>query len=265
MIAFIITVPNLMNNFYLYFDDSLAKGNMGSENVDNWSLKNLSEKQDFTKELFSNSIHPFFFSLLWITGILFGIKSNKKETMFLLAYIIPIIIVFSIYFYESSRYFITIYPFIIILSTLSLDFIINRFNNKKQIIYVLIIIFVITFLPYIKRVNADVWIPHSLETIIPDLLEQDLKKDCIIIAIMPTVLKATTNLQVISATSFIEKTRIVDADCILFFEDMYCDGTFGKAPECDYIKNNYEYSTYLNYSYSYKGNSKIYNFYLLEI
>ena len=123
-----------------------------------------------------------------------------------------------------------------------------------------------SFFSYLQSIQTDIWVPHSLETKIPDMIKYDLKENCTIIAPQPTTLKeTTTNIEVISATAFIDKTKIPKNKCVLFYEDIYCHGIFHKIPECSFIKNNYQYSVYKEYSYDYKDESTTYKLYLLKL
>jgi len=266
IIIIILILPNLLNNSSLYLDNNLAITNNNEENIQNWNPQNILRNKETFKGLIGNNLHPLFFSLLYIIGIAVGLKKRKKETLFILAWIIPLLIFFSAYFETPPRFLIGIYPFLAILSGLSIEYLEDLFLKRKKPLFLFTIIIIgILFIPLVNNVHNDVWVPHSLETMIPDLLTNDLREECSVVLVSPTIMKATTNIEAIRASSFIDKTSIPTNDCVLFFEDMFCDGTFGRAPECSFIKEQFKYEKYFEYSFEYKGNSKQYSFFKLEI
>lgn len=263
IIFLILVIPNAIQASNFYFSDSLVYQFDDVEKT--WDVNYLFRNKETTSGLINNTLHPILFSALFILGIGIGLKKFRKQTMFLLICTIPIIIPLLFFVMSPPRFLIGLYPFLVILAAMALVFIIDLLSKNKRIITVAVVVIVfLAFIPYIKQVHTDVWINHYLETRIPDMLKADLKESCTIIAPTPTVIKATTSLEVISASDFVEKRIIPSNDCVLFFDDMFCDGTFGTAPECKYIKENYELSEYFEYSYSYKDETKHYHFYKLE-
>lgn len=254
----ILLLPNLLNNVSLYFDDGLAAGNLKNDDASNWATDNFSRNKETFQGLIGGNFHPFMFTIIYLLGIFIGLKEYRKQTIFLLFWIIPLILSFALYFHVPSRFLIGIYPFLAILAGFGLEYI-TRISQKKMLTSIIFsIIIIITFLPYIKNVHNDIWAPHSLESIIPDMLEKDLKEDCTIIAVTPTIIKSTTRLEVINSNDFVQKNMALNNPCTLFFEDMYCDGTFDRSPDCSTLLKR-KHKEYLSYTYD----TKTYKFYQL--
>ena len=170
---------------------------------------------------------------------------------------------------NKSRFFIGFYPIIYIFSSIGVQFILEKFNAKIQISYkyifsIVVIIFIILFLPYTimaKNIFSDK--KHLLETQIPELAEKDFPKNCIIIAHWPTILKSTTQLNVIDINLFLndsmfQKRIMNDYKCVLFFEDFMCELLAeNKEGRCQELKDNFQ----LQEAYSYYKENIKYIFY----
>ena len=255
----LLIFPNLVQVGSFYFSNDLV--NQISDVDTTWGGSYFTRNKETIKGLFYNTIHPLFFSLLYIVGLVLMFRKLPKQAIYLTLGIVPIIFILLFYSYSPPRFLLGLYPFIVILAGYTINYLIVLSKKSKIITPVAAIIILLLFSPYIKDVHEDVWLAHTLETNIPYLLKADLKQECTIVSVQPTIIKATTKFEVISTTSFIEKTKIPSNDCVLFFEDMYCDGTFDNNPDCKYIKNNYKTSKYLEYDYSNGGISKSYSFY----
>ncbi|MFC2136466.1 hypothetical protein ACFLTH_17770 [Bacteroidota bacterium] len=231
---------------------------MKNENSENWSLDNFSNNKDVFKNLITNKIHPLTFSLLFIAGLIIGFKKLKKETLFGLIFIIPLLVIFTFYFGTWPRFFLSFYIFFTVFAAICLNYCSSFFKKNKNIDIIIILIILIAFFPFVKNIQENVPVAQTLETQTPSMLKKDLVKDCTIIASTPTVIRATTQFESISTDDFIKKSRIPSKSCVLLFEDMFCNAN------CDKIKQEYNGKEYLRYSNKNKHTTTIFKFYLLD-
>ncbi len=260
MLIILLLLPNLVNNLDLYTDDNLAIGNIGEEDSSNWSIDNFSSNKLVFKGLIWNNIHPMFFTILYLAGIIFGLIHHRRKTILLLGWTIPTVAIFMFYFHVPTRFLISIYPLLAVLAGIGIHHITNYFKSKKILLgTVLTIVMLLMFMPEVLEASQDVWEPHKLESIIPDLLEKDIGEGCTVVAITPTIIQATTHIEAMSAEKFINDRPAVEGRCVLFWEDMYCDGTFGTSSYCKQIKEAYTYEKHLTYQFR----NKDYSFYKL--
>ena len=105
----------------------------------------------------------------------------------------------------------------------------------------------------------------KLETRIPELAEKDIPSNAIIVANWPTILKSTTDLNVIDVNYFLwdnnfRNATFANTELLLFFEDYCCFDFIGCSQckeNCKAIKENFKLEPYKQYR---EGNEK-YTFY----
>jgi len=134
----------------------------------------------------------------------------------------------------AERFYMNFYPIISILAAFGVLFIHYLFSTiiknqaiVKSITTIVIIAVLLIIAPkaLIEKNTTDMYI---LETRIPEILEKDVPKDCVVIAGNPIILKATTGINTKRLVIFMEREDIQNMifeknDCVLFLEDAYCD------------------------------------------
>ncbi len=248
LLIFILTVPNLVNNMGLYLNNDLAAGNTG-HGEQTWGLDNFERNKETFQGLVTGSLHPYLITITYLVGIIIGLWKRRKETLFLLAWMIPLLLAFTQYFHAPPRFLIGIYPIIAVFSAITINHVLEEIGinkRKKQrgfsrgfLTNLIVLLIIIIAVPGIKALADNPWPAHTLATYTPAYLE-DNYEDCIIVAQHETSIRATTNLKTIKSSEFVRMQRQTEGQCYLYFEDMYCDGTFGHAEECQIIKKYYK-------------------------
>ncbi len=258
LIFLILIIPNFVRIYSFQVieshQDALEK-NVQSEWNPNFLIKNSKE---LFRNIFLNYAHPFVFSFILLLGIYYSFLYNKikrKHVYFLIfSSIISVIWIFPYYFY-GNRFIITTYLFLSLYAGLGVYFVLNRIvtgliknkKHQKQIAILITTLLLLLFFPYISRTN-DLWLPHALETKIPELAEKEVPKECIVISEWPVIFLSTTNIQVLKTQNFLDNNLFNSKKCLLFFEDMFCDGTFDRSPNCQRIKKEYKTIPFLTYN-----------------
>ena len=260
----------------------------GEQTGTNWSFGNLIHNSaHYGIYIFKSGYQPALFSVLLLLGIFYACYKQKKVLLFLLSWLS---LLWFIYFFSwfqtlggnsavlaKTRFFMSFYPITAILAGYGILLIrdlvssgtnILRINTPlitKSVIPFAVILLAIMLIPY--SLNAVSWYnnpSHKLETRIPELAEKDIPSDCLIIANQPTILKSTTDLNVVDIDKFLadseyQKEIFNKSRCILFFEDYCCLewNTYGSREKCNKIKDTFLLKPYI----SYKEEDKKYSFY----
>lgn len=261
----------------------------GKQAGSNWSFGNFMDNSiNYGINLFDGENLPVIITLFFILGLFFICYNQKKEAIFLLIWFILFWIIYFTSWFQTlagqDRFFMSFYPMIVISCAYGIvflsDIIVKFFNFKfdfnnilkiiiKQLLIIIILAAIIaSLIPYIIEARQEYSDDaHLLETKIPELAEKDIPKDCIIIANWPTILKSTTNLNVIDIDFFLENTSnqasiLNSSNCTLFFEDYCCLDwtTYGFQEKCDKVKSQFNLERFK----SYKFGSKEYSFYKLK-
>lgn len=263
----------------------------GAISSQNWSLSNLVYNfSTWGKDIFTNKYHPFIFSFLFILGIVYLFKKEGRKVLFLLIWFFSL---FFIYFSSwttlswKSRFLLTFYPITSIFAGAGIYIICKKvsrkFNfNNLNIFFVFLLLFL--FFPFVREgVIEDLTkTRHILETEISEIAESKIPTSCVIVANVPEMISATTDLQAIELGAFLNSQflenrynitfpsseelslNIIEengnislfhqghqTNCVLFFEDFYCekeDPVFPFIENCKEIKNKYKVIPYLTYS-----------------
>ena len=275
----ILVLPAVLQSFDFNASINwLEKESLGQIKGSNWSLSNLIYNSlHFGPSIFNEMYMPFFIFVLSIIGFIYMLFKQKREVYFLITWFILYWIIFFSSWVQTiggrDRFFIGFYPLIVIFVGYSLSLFSNLFYKmhlkeqwKSLFILLLISIIIILLFPYtLKAKGMYDSLCVKLETRIPELAERDIPAHAIIIANWPTILKSTTDLEVIDAGDFLLKYSIrsdtfKSTNLLLFFEDYCCfdlpQNDIYKA-RCRELKRKYKLSPYKEYS---EGNNK-YTFY----
>jgi hypothetical protein len=186
------------------------------------------------------------------------IYHKKKDLLFLFAWFSLLFFLYYSSMFESignSRFFLSFYPITIIFFSfgfISLLDAVSHFQSiplRKIIVFLTVLLLIASFISYIFHVHIYANMPKALETRIPELAERSIPYNCTIIANFPTVLKSTTDLNVIDIRSFMQDNALNNqGNCILFFKDYMCESFIFGSEYCRLLKKSYNMSLYIQYS-----------------
>lgn len=277
----LLILPNLVH--VLDFQTStnwLEKESSGNIQGSNWSFQNfVYNSRNYGSQLFNGDYYPLLISIFFILGLLFALKENNKDTLFLLFWFI---LLWSIYFSSwfqtlggNTRFFLSFYPLFSIFSSFGIFKISHILESSLKIknlervsIYIFTLGILILCIPYFDiaaqhyKMNGKI-----LETRLPELAKKDISPNCTIVAILPVLLSSTTHLNVIPAETFVgdellKRSVFESSSCVLFYEG-YCCLDWGEPSFqniCKEIKNTFLTEEFK--AYSYKGTT--YRFYKLN-
>jgi 4-amino-4-deoxy-L-arabinose transferase-like glycosyltransferase len=273
LVLIILSFANIIQLLDLYLPtDWMASDTQGKITGSNWSFHNLIYNSfHYGVYIFNSEFQPFIFSFFIFLGIIYMFFKQRKEELFL---IIWFCLLWFVYFFSwfqtfggtdispKGRFLMSFYPITVIFICYGIllikDLVSPLIKNsliKRSILPLSAIVLIIFFIPYSIKASESYNSPSlKLETKIPELAEKDIPNNCVIIAHWPTVLKSTTNLNVIEIEKFLEEKELQkeildNADCVLFFEDVFCsyhgDEYKGK---CNNLKKNYDLEPYKSYT-----------------
>jgi len=256
----------------------LEADSVGQLKGSNWSLSNLIYNSlHFGSNIFSKAYLPSFILILSIIGFIYMLFKRRREACFLIVWFAS----FWIFFFSSwvqtiggrDRFFMSFYPSIIIFAGYSLSLPLNLFFKmrlkpqwKNLFVFLLVSVFVILFFPYtLKAKSMYAASCLKLETKIPELAEKDIPSNAVIVANWPTILKSTTDLNVIDVNYFLRDNNFRNAtfantELLLFFEDYCCFDFIGCSQckeNCKAITRKFKLDPYK----AYREGSKKYTFY----
>ncbi len=279
IVLLILSFPNLIQNLeYLSSENWQESESDGRLTGSNWSITNLVYNTiHYGKNIFME--YPFFITILFVIGLIYAIIKDGREAYFLITWFLFMYLIHFVSWptnFESGgqeRYYMSFYPIISIFASYGVLLIKNQLSSKiknkifkKLIIPITILIILLMFIPYVistSKMYSDS--SHILETKIPELAERDIPPNCIIIANLPTILKSTTNLNVINIRRFLESPQYQEEifknnSCILFFKDLTCQMWDFSSKDCKQIQ---EYFLMTNFK-SYEEKDTKYIFYKIE-
>jgi hypothetical protein len=234
----LLSLPNLFTVMNFQFGSNwLVKESNNIAAGHNWSIGNF----------INNTIHyPFYvpevnsgyYMVLTILCLLIAVYGSvqfrrryKKEFWFLLSYFI----LYYLAYYSSwlqtmarSRFYLTFYPVTIIFFAVGFSRIYDIFIINKKYIWqrlFLFIIIIVLYMPFMKlaRQYNNMGL---LETMAPELAEENIATSDLVVAALPSILKSTTNLDVVSFDQFLSLPRvkqrsIIQVRNIFLFSDFY--------------------------------------------
>lgn len=204
---------------------------------------------------FSYTFHPLVLSLLVLLSFFF-IRGNKKELVF--------IWMFFLFFYfmvitmnlADVKYMTLLYPPITILAGFSL-FWLNRYLKKYLKLFVVLVFLILilaSFYPYtLETTRVDPL--ATLETMLPEMIERDIRNECYVLAESPGILNSKTEIKTVPTGYALENPQTLDniiknSNCTFFLMDVfYNSDRFNKTANFDKINQMYKLTLYKEYSY----------------
>jgi len=258
ILMILLSFGNLVQSVDLYqSSDWIESVTGGRETGENWSFANLVENSaEYGVNIFNGEYQPLLLLLFMLVGLFYMFRNYKKESLFLIAWFVLFWVVYFASWFRiaagNNRFYMSFYPITLIFICYGIIVCSNMLKRKHLALWCILIIVVILFIPHIidaKTDNTDN--ARLLETHIPELAERDLPQDCLIVMNWPTVLKSTTDLNVIDVDSFLENYEaILDNNCVLFFEDYTCfdEKVYGLEEKCDEVKAKFLLVMFKSYS-----------------
>jgi 4-amino-4-deoxy-L-arabinose transferase-like glycosyltransferase len=252
----------------------------GKETGDNWSLTNLIQNSlKYGMNIFNGEHLPLILSAFMLIGLFYMFHKQKKESLFLVGWFCSFWFIYFASWFQTlggkERFYMSFHIILLIFISYGIlacsVMLTTKINNiwiKKNALWLILVIVIISFIPYTLSAKFDYSDnAQLLETMIPELAEKDIPLNCVIIANLPTILKSTTNLNVIDINLFLDNLKYQQkifnsAKCVLFFEDYCClDWHYSNFKEkCDTIKDDFILEEFKSYSLK----DKTYSFYNLN-
>lgn len=201
--------------------------------------------------LFSYTFHPLILSLLALLSFLFA-RKKLKELVFLWVFFLFFYFVVIANNLVHVRYVIPLYAPITILAGFSL-FWLNQYLKKYLKLFavlIFLILILVSFYPYTLETTS-IHPVAVLETMLPEMVEKDIQKECYVIAENPGILNSKAEIKTVPTGYALENPQILDniiknSKCTFFLADMYYpSGKFNK------INQTYKLTLYKEYSYDY--------------
>ena len=275
----VLVSPSILQSLDWYSSFNRLETESGGQLIaNNWSLSNLIYNSlHFGPNIFSKAYLPFFIPILSIIGFIYMLFKQKREACFLIIWFIFFWILFFSSWVQTiggrERFFLSFYPSIIIFVGYGLQLFLNLVHKtmikpqlKNIFCFFIILVPIFMFFPYtLKATDMHNALCVKLETRVPELAEEDIPSDAIIVANWPTILKSTTDLDVIDINYFLgdysfQNAAFKGTSLLLFFED-YCCFDFPQndlyKKNCEMMKKKFKLQPYKEYS---EGKNK-YTFY----
>jgi 4-amino-4-deoxy-L-arabinose transferase-like glycosyltransferase len=239
LILFIIllSAPNFTNVFLHQFGDDWTKeDSMDEESFEQFSLNNLvNNSQEYWKNVFAEKTFPIISISFFLAGLILIFLEKKKEFYFtLVVFVLLWITYFSSWLEHLGSYrriFISFVPII----TIPISYLIHKIGLSvskliktkkiKPIVYMTIITLMIApfFSHGIEASHTKYDSKYILETKILEIAKNEISQECSIYMVMPVILQATTNFNVIETKKLIQNPTLVNqSNCNLFLEDLFC-------------------------------------------
>lgn len=281
IIFLLLVAPNFIQVLRFYLDNNWSSINSIRElNGNIFHFYNLIYNSFGTYIFNTTMFQPMLFNVLLITGFFGMLFKQIKEALFLVALFLSFWFVCLFFWFiatkvkanilSNTRFFMNLYPIIVNFAAYGImlikDLLFKKFKNiqENRIFLCVTVILFISFVPYTMSAanyfNDD---KHKLETMLPELAERDIPVGCIIVSDWPTVLKSTTDLNVIDLESFLNNPTIKNQvfeeyECVLFLEDLMC--SISGESLCRKAKSSFFTEEFKTYQ---KGKAK-YSFYKIR-
>lgn len=273
-IIIFLTIPNFFHILDFQISTNWIESDTnGAASGDNWSFFNLFDNSIMYGKVFFNShFYPSILSFLSFVGFFYLLKTKRKACFFLATWFIFIWITYFSSWFQTlggkERFYTSFDPIVIILSSIGIFYTLNFISSKnlflnkitKSVAIFIILLFFIPYYSYIKNYASSSEL--VLETQLIETVEKEIPKNCTIISSCPTILKSTTDMDVIDIKTFFQnenlQEKLLNKDCILFIEDYCCRGWDPKSlGNCNKIKSSFTLEDFKSYT---QGKEK-YTFY----
>lgn len=227
----------------------------------------LLQSKDIIYRLVDGTYYSIFYIIIFAVGIIGMYSKFKKELLFLLTWLILFFIVYNVSNIKFiHKYYLVMFIPLIIIISYGFIYIYNyksgslKRNNWKVIRRICTALVIILICSNVLPAFQESQNNRILLAKLPHLLENDIG-ECYLLSGEAILFSSITNIKAITASDFAAREgEIINSlrgQCLLFFDDFYCD----RGKGCDYIKDNYNPQPYLEY----KNTREKYIIYKLEI
>ena len=262
----LLAAPNLFSAAGDYLSvNYIESDSRGSLTGVNWSLSNLFHNLIvYGPEIFSGSHQPAMFQLLFAIGLIFMMVVKRRHFFFLAVWFVFLALSYFTSWFQTvggrTRFFMLMSSVTILVSAFGFHGIYEYARSRSTrttaagALVLLTAAYALFSVPCIRSMAKEYTDNyHLLITEAVEKAEKDVPPDCTVIAHEPTILRSTTGLKVMAPGTFLSdgaNRSINDNECILFYEDVYCQGwnwddSFGN---CMRITGGYSMEPFLTYS-----------------
>ncbi|MEW5944707.1 MAG: hypothetical protein AB1742_00775 [bacterium] len=270
VVAALLSLPNLLQvlDFKLSVN-WIESDTFGKMTGSNWSFSNfVNNSAVYGVNLFNGRFQPVFVAAAAAVGAVRAAAKRRRDFLFLaLWFCLMWTACFTSWFQTLAgreRFYTSFYPITAIFAAWGIEAAargIAAAAGKSRLepaaFALLTALAVAAFIPYaggIKPSNPAMHMDNArrLETKIPETAERDLPADCIIVAVRPVILRATTDLKVVDARDFLRDGDFRDGlfeagGCLLFFQDMTCMPQSPARRDCAETMNAFRLTPYRSY------------------
>jgi len=243
---FLITIPFILAYLFQFFQLTNFYTAIYNNKVNLFGLN-----ASIPKFYFINILDILLIMLLLIS-IPIVYKENRRLFYISTLIFIPFLIFYSFYRYANDFHILT--------GIIALFPIISYFIIKnKKITTISAIIILILLMPSFPKSDSQ----YILETKVMPELKNDVPKNCHIVMEIQLIGSTLSDLRIIDTVTFINKEdydlRTYKSNCLLFYEDIYCNSKLlpNSEKRCSIIKSKYNLTLYKQY----KLDNIIYNLY----
>lgn len=266
--SILLFMPNCFQTFVFYMKENWPH-NIGL-NAAGGSFSHLSYAfLYFARFIVNADFQPLLLSIFIVLGAAHMFFKKRKEWCFLLIWFF----LFSLFYFflasfqaigargdtlNKTRFFMMFYPITVVFASYGIAFLQERFKGglaKKGVIIFSTALLCLFFIPY--TLNASYWFRdsiRSLDVAIPSLIKENIPKDCVIVCHWPSLLRATTDYEVIDLADFLDDEALQEqimkpGRCVLFFENsvsFFSNYSLEKRM-CEDVKHNFLLKPYRVY------------------
>ncbi|MCX5700965.1 MAG: glycosyltransferase family 39 protein [Candidatus Omnitrophica bacterium] len=261
-LSFFLTLPDIIrvlrdklsNNWLEAESNGLIHGS-------NFSLSNLLyNSQKWGGYLFTNVLHPIFFTLLFLLGCFYCYKYYRKCWKLLILWVVIFYLVYftawfqtlggSTELYGKIRFYLSFYPVLVIFAAGGI-YLLGQFirskifrgiNDRGLICALITIMLMLNFLPYMKE-RRDYF--KELELGVITKISKDFTSKDLFVINLPPVLGATTNVRTCALKDFLEndlyrRNMLSSTGRVFFLDDYTCTICDDFKKDCGQIKRDFD-------------------------
>ena len=251
----ILVVPHMLHTLSVKSEGWGTSGNkLGTEYVE----ENLKVNGMF---FFENTRFPVVFSILSILGLYPFIREWKKKTLLVIWFMA--FFVLYLLFYAGSfnygvdvRFSLNLYIPLAILGGCG-AFLVSKnldriFRKKYMSVAIVSLIMIIAFMPFysfVSEIGEKAWDARmGHDFVIEEMRELD--DNCWIFTHVPSVvlINGKNSLQAWYAQNSKVRDGVMKNDCVLFYEEYWCNAEPYKSGACKYLHDNFDLKLYTNTS-----------------
>lgn len=258
LVFILLTFPNFINVLRAAIGGNETIGREVGVEVSGWSVEYLVQNSiEYGFALLNADYQPWLISLLYISGLVLMFRKLRETATYLLFYFL----IFWLSYFGgpfhthagSERFLTTFYPVTAVFAGFAIVPFSELFKNRNSIGTLIpittIAVVLLLFVPYISiSKNMYAQSHNALETGIPEVAEKEIGTACLVVSAKPEILRATTELKVISIEEYAVKKEAGGFDkkpgCLLFFKDLACEMWEASRQQCSMIEAEHRLKPY---------------------